>query len=489
MRVNRSVGNLMTFKSLVQSLSCVVLVLLQGGCASSGPQRSRSFFQALELSRGGQVDQAREAFQSACSQNSTAACFRLGKDVRIDAPLSILQGATSDTGTEIVVLTEGKGVLPQVFLFDSSQEQLKEPLSSGVVEIPGGWGKLTQVRYEGLVSGVKYQLLVVGAAGELLDGRELQTLDISKKQVSFAVASCMENTHPLQKQMWKELLGHEPEMIFLIGDNAYSDTEVAKSTPAPPELVWKRYFETRRDLYLFKARRLVPLFAVWDDHDYGQNDGDRTYPYRAESRKIFQAFFGSADYPGVFDRGPGVASRLNAFGQRFFFLDNRTFRSPAGDRGGQTHFGVDQESWLFTDLFTSTPVWLISGDQFFGAYHKYESYEGRHPESFTRFIRRLKSQSSPVVFLSGDRHLAELMEIPADVLGYRTYEITSSSIHSETYPNPWAQSPNPRQLEGVAGVNNYAFIESEANGPLRFSVKVFGPDNRRLFSRNLELRK
>ncbi len=489
MRVNRGVGNLMTFKSLVQCVSCVVLLVFPGGCASSGPQRSRSFFQALEMARAGQVDQAREAFRSACSQNSTAACFRTGREVRIDAPLGILQGATSDTATEVIVLTEGKTVTPQVFLFDQNQDLFIDSLTQTVVELPGGWGKLTQVRYEGLVAGVKYQLLVVGAAGELLDGRELQTLDITKKRVNFAVASCMDNRHPQQKQMWTELVGHEPEMIFLIGDNVYADTEVAKSTPAPPDTVWKRYFETRRDLQLFKARRLIPVFAVWDDHDFGQNDGDRTYPYRAESRKIFHAFFGSAEYPGVFDRGPGVASRLNAFGQRFFFLDDRTFRSPAGDRGGQTHFGVDQESWLFTDLFTATPVWLISGDQFFGAYHKYESYEGRHPDSFARFVRRLKSQSSPVVFLSGDRHLSEVMEIPADVLGYRSFEITSSAIHAEVYPNPWTQTPNPRQIEGVASINNYAFIEAEAAGALQLSVKAFGPDNRRLFSRNVEIRK
>jgi alkaline phosphatase D len=488
MRVNRSIGNLMQLKSLVQSLSCLIVFAIAFGCASSGPQRSRSFFQAVEMARGGAADQGREAFQAACSQGSSAACFRVGRDVRIDSPLAILQGATSDSGTEIVVLTEAK-VTPQVFLWENDRDRLIEPLSSNTIDIPGGQGKLSEFRYEGMAPNVKYQLLVVGAAGELLDGRELQTLDTSKKNVRFAVASCMDNRHPLQKQMWTELVGREPEMIFLIGDTVYADTEVAKSTPAPPDSVWKRYVETRRDLQIFKIRKLIPLFAIWDDHDFGMNDGDRTYPYKGETKKIFQAFFGSADFPGVFDRGPGVSARLNAFGQRFFFLDDRSFRSPVSDKSQQTHFGVDQESWLFTDLFTGAPAWLISGDQFFGGYHKYESYEGRHPESFTRFLRRLKAQSSPVVFLSGDRHLAELMEIPADVLGYKTYEITSSSIHAETFPEPWQQAPNPRQIEGVAGVNNYAFIEADTGSSLKLQVKVFGPDNRRLFSRDLQVKK
>src|SRR5690606_32127208 len=140
----------------------------------------------------------------------------------------------------------------------------------------------------------------------------------------------------------------------------------------------------------------------------------------------------------------------------------------------------DQQAWLFTELAGSTPTWLISGDQFFGGYHAYESYEGRHPRSFQAFLRRLKSQSAPVVFLSGDRHLAEIMEIPESLLGFRTFEITTSPIHAKVYDDPWKEFPNPRQIEGVAGVLNYAILETDTTSGFSVRVRLYGPDRRRL---------
>jgi len=56
------------------------------------------------------------------------------------------------------------------------------------------------------------------------------------------------------------------------------------------------------------------------------------------------------------------------FSNTFFFLDDRTFRSPNKlDHEDQTHFGREQEEWLFSQAAkVHEPLWLISGDQFFG---------------------------------------------------------------------------------------------------------------------------
>ena len=472
-------------KTLAQLIFCGIALLFLPHCASGGPQRYQSFFQAVELARSADAQSAQEALVSACSQSSSAACDAIGRDTKPADRVPILQGATIDTYTEVVLLLDTKATY-QVFLWEKTAGKLIEAVETVPTDVPGGASRLVQLRYDGLSPVARYRLQVVGPAGELVDGRDLATLDTAKKRVHFAVASCMESKHPLQAQMWTELLSQEPELLFLIGDNVYADSE-APGAVTPPEVLWRRHLETRKELALFKAPKLIPILSVWDDHDFGKNDGDRTYPYRAESKKIYQAFFGRSEYPGIFDRGPGVASRLSAFGQRFFLLDARSFRSPVVDKKNQTHFGVDQEAWLFTDLYSQVPSWLLSGDQFFGAYHTFESFEGRHPESFRRFIRRLKVQTSPAIFVSGDRHLAEMMEIPADVLGYRSYEITSSSIHAAVYPDAFKRTPNPRQVEGAAGVNNYVLIEAEAGTTLQATVRAYGPDRRRLFTRSFEV--
>src|SRR5690606_28683895 len=105
--------------------------------------------------------------------------------------------------------------------------------------------------------------------------------------------------------------------------------------------------------------------------------------------------------------GPGIASRLNLRGMHFTFLDDRSFRD--NDNPDGEHFGPEQEEWLFQDLKTSQlPTWIISGDQFFGGYHKYDSYEGNHPRAFENFLKQLKEIPTPFVFVSGDRHMTEV---------------------------------------------------------------------------------
>ncbi|MBY0371787.1 alkaline phosphatase family protein [bacterium] len=463
---------------------------LLAACATGGATRYQSFLQAVELAKIGQGDAGREAIDAACDSGSAAACDARGGRERPSSPVPILQTATTDEATEIVVLLPGGENKTQIFLWDTAKRRLITPLNVATFPIPDGLGTLLHLRYEGLER-VPMRLQLVSPAGELLDARDLTTLETSKRQAVLAVASCMDNRHPLHNSIWEELLSHDPDALFLIGDTVYTDVSedpgVSERVPVTPQVLWQRYTHTRQQLSLFYAPKLVPTFAVWDDHDYGQNDGDRRFEYKDTVRQVFQAFFGTADFPGVYDHGPGVSSRLNAFGQRFFFLDNRSFRDPAGEKEG-THFGVDQESWLFTDLFGDLPSWLISGDQFFGGYHAFESYEGRHPGSFAKFTSRLRN-TSPVIFLSGDRHLAEIMGIPQDVLGFATYEITTSPIHSTVYSDPWKDTPNPRQIQGIAGVNNYAILETDASEGLVVGVRVYGPDSRRLLARRLEVRR
>lgn len=34
------------------------------------------------------------------------------------------------------------------------------------------------------------------------------------------------------------------------------------------------------------------IIGVWDDHDYGINDGDKTYPFKNQTREVFLDFVG-----------------------------------------------------------------------------------------------------------------------------------------------------------------------------------------------------
>ena len=156
-----------------------------------------------------------------------------------------------------------------------------------------------------------------------------------------------------------------------------------------------------------------------------------------------------------------------------------------------------QEDWAALLLEKlQGPAWLISGDQWFGAYQPFESYEGNHPESFARFLSKLRAtlvknrKGRPsLVFASGDRHLSEIMKVKP-FPGQDTFEITSSAIHAKTYPDAWREFPNRRQLVGASGVLNYSLVDSrvEKDGTLSLDVFAYGPESKVLYERALKVK-
>src|SRR5690606_21285898 len=73
-----------------------------------------------------------------------------------------------------------------------------------------------------------------------------------------------------------------------------------------------------------------PILATWDDHDYGVNDGDASYPRKAEAAKLMLDFFKvPADSPRRQHEGVYGAYRFGPEGKRVqvILLDARYFKS------------------------------------------------------------------------------------------------------------------------------------------------------------------
>src|SRR5690606_30446885 len=148
----------------------------------------------------------------------------------------------------------------------------------------------------------------------------------------------------------------------------------------------------------FRMPRLTPVFATWDDHDFGLNNADRTFPRADFNRLLFRKFWGSIESP-IWRKAHGVGSVLEAFGQRFFLMDDRSFRDAPHVSGGK-HWGQDQMDWLIAELEHSpAPAWLMNGSQYFGGYLKKESYESTQPADFHHLLARLSRVAAPVAFV------------------------------------------------------------------------------------------
>ncbi len=374
---------------------------------------------------------------------------------------------------EQIIAVRGDGAV----FYESKRKNIKSAKKSRIIwsqfsNLRSGFEKLSDLSTEKTI----IRLLFMSSLGEILDSREVYADEDG--QFNFSVSSCMDDNYLLPGvNIWKvHTEDTNLDAMYFIGDNVYADRKKGKKVKVTKKSLSKRYFETRKTLPVFRSFISRPVYATWDDHDYGSNNGGEKFKLKKYSAKIFRKYWRSPfQSPEGFVKGPGVSYFITKANQRFFFLDNRSFRAKKNPMG--EHFGLAQKKWLFDNLLLGDNELnvLISGDQFFGNYHRFESYQGNHALNFVDFLKSLKLIKAKVVFLSGDRHLSEIMKIPSNYLGYETLEITSSGIHAKTYSGSLAKSPNELRVRGIDGVFNTLKLRlNMIDGKIRADAEVYG---------------
>jgi alkaline phosphatase D len=271
-------------------------------------------------------------------------------------------------------------------------------------------------------------------------------LDASLTRIGFG--SCINTqAHP----MLDRTLALPFELFILLGDNIYADTTNAA--------VMARKYRVRKESAFFQAlRKKAPLLATWDDHDFGGNDAGSNYVMRVESQKLFLDFMDEPDdsprrkREGVYDSYVfGPANRR----VQFILLDTRYFRSTlatgennAMPSGGKyiphpdpnvTMLGETQWKWLEEQLRVPADLRIIgSSIQFISEFSGAEAWANM-PREKQRMLELLKkTKANGVLFISGDRHWAELSRLDRDG-DYPLYDLTSSALteeHKRGTPTP-----------------------------------------------------
>lgn len=303
-----------------------------------------------------------------------------------------------------------------------------------------------------------------------------------ESRLKLAVASCMNDFYTQHFKIWDVLLSKNPDYILMIGDNVYADaSSLTTSQATDPEIIWQRYVDTRLSLPVFFSSKLIPIHGLWDDHDYGLNNGDETFTYKAEAKETFEAFFAQDISDDDWTKSFGVGGLLTLGDFNLYFLDGRYFRSRFKEG---SHLGLDQSAWFYSKIRDEdSPSLIIKGDQFFGGYHKYESFEGNHPDNFNQFVGQLRQIETPFVFVSGDRHMSEIMQFPRSLFGKPSFEITSSPIHGKTFE---MEDRNPWRVVEEKGNVNFTLIDNVAKDNHWFlDVESIGEDGQVFYKREL----
>jgi alkaline phosphatase D len=292
------------------------------------------------------------------------------------------------------------------------------------------------------------------------------------------------------------ILRQKPDVFVFLGDNIYGDT-------TDMELLAKKWGELGAVEGFKKLRETSTMLATWDDHDYGVNDGGKSYPMRRESERIFLDFFQDpADSPRRTREGVYGSYMFGPPGKRcqILLLDTRSFRDelprlnvkggagrvgwyePTDDRT-KTLLGEEQWKWLEEQLQVPADLRIIASSIQMLAHEKGMENWGNTPHELERLFALLKKhKATPAFAISGDVHFTELSK--RDVEGYPFYDFTSSGM-SHASKN-WANAANSFRVGGASWEMNAGMIEIDWDAK-RVTLKAINPEGEALFSHQLAL--
>lgn len=305
----------------------------------------------------------------------------------------------------------------------------------------------------------------------------------STGKVRIAFGSCSKISQYTNGPVYRAIAEEQPDMAIFVGDNSYfivgDGSERHYSTTGEfgdwsfLEGMMRRHLITRVHPDLKEMFRTVPCYAIWDDHDYGPNNADRTFALKEEATLAFQRMWANPGYglPGT----GGIYSSFRHGPAEVFLMDNRSFKYSAQRHTDVTVetgaiWGEDQLEWLMEGLKDSTaPVKIIAnGTQLL---HVGDTGEGHWQEARGERQRLFDflndNKIGGVVFLSGDRHFSEAnQEEQPD--GALLVECTSSPLQQGQQVGP-LQRTHANQLWGLHG-NSYGLVTINVNDDRRGTI-------------------
>jgi alkaline phosphatase D len=262
------------------------------------------------------------------------------------------------------------------------------------------------------------------------------------------------------------------------GDNTYLREADYSSSSG----IWYRYSHDRATPDMQKLFAVMNHYATWDDHDYGDDNSNQSYPFKDVTLKAFTTYwanptFGMPDHPGVYGR----FLWSDAY---FFLLDNRSYRDDTlmdqENNPRKTSWGERQLNWLKQSLLNTKAKpgyklkFIVTGGQVIQSAVKsarsetHELYR-REREELIDFIKA--NGITGVVFLTGDVHHTALYRRQLTDTQW-IYELTSSPLSSGSWDAAISEkAQDPCVVPGtIVGTQNYCKISVTGTNETRALV-------------------
>lgn len=257
-----------------------------------------------------------------------------------------------------------------------------------------------------------------------------------KLQVGFGGGAAYE---PQYERMWNTIASHNLPAFLLLGDNVYIDHPEYKQVQQ--YCYYRR--QSRPEYRSFTAS--TSIYAIWDDHDFGDNDSiggpEINEPWwKIPVWKTFRNNWNNPYYAGG-ENQPGCWSDFSIGDVDFFMLDCRYYRTDP-QKENPMMLGPVQKKWLLEKLKASkatfkvlaSPVPFTFGTKpsiqntkrgkVHGSLDTWEGFKKEREEIFS-FIEENKIDG--VILLCADRHRSDARKIERPN-GYDFYEFESSKL-------------------------------------------------------------
>ena len=238
---------------------------------------------------------------------------------------------------------------------------------------------------------------------------------------------------PENERMWDTIGAIAPRALLLLGDNVYIDD------PETPEMQLFHYYRRQSQPEWGKLAKTVPIYSIWDDHDFTTNDGwggpDIEKP--SWKRDVWEIYKENWDNPyyGGGKENPGCWFDFSIGDVHFIMIDGRYYRESPKDET-PSMLGPVQMKWLkktltekpatFTVICTNVPMApkVKPGSK--------DTWDG-YPEERSAIYQFIADQKIPgVVILSADRHRSDAYKVDTEINGmYPLFELSSSRLTNQ----------------------------------------------------------
>lgn len=308
---------------------------------------------------------------------------------------------------------------------------------------------------------------------------------------TIAFGSCDDQYRPVK--MWNEINAQKPQLWIWGGDNMYGDSYSMDTL--------KRKYDLQRQQPGYQQLMASAwITGIYDDHDYGLNDGGKEYKHRWESKNLLFDFLGFAkNHPDRMHEGAYNSQVFGPAGKQIkvINLDTRYFRDtleremytlPDGQKEsrykrveGRDILGETQWKWLEEQLTNSkASIHIINSSiQVIASDHRFEKW-ANFPDAQKRLYALIaKTKAKGVLIISGDRHCAEYSKIDLPGLGYPLYDFTSSGL-THSWP-AYREEKNIHRVGPLIAERNFGLIRINWEKPQpELHLQVIGAEGKQL---------